>query len=135
MFPLSFQDNWWKSKECQKTKLTKWQSWRHCFFTLSYKMLLRFMKRKFNLQIFRTWTHLDFFNSIFIETKDVFGSSFLIYMYFFIQFPIHSIFTPLAMDQFARTRSQATLWVGIIFFIAGCIAVFTFAIADVLEKR
>lgn len=48
---------------------------------------------------------------------------------------MYSIFTPLAMDQFAWTRSQATLWVGIIFFIAGCIAVFTFAIADILEKR
>ena len=55
--------------------------------------------------------------------------------HFYIQFSIYSIFTPLAMDQFAWTRSQATLWVGIIFFIAGCIAVFTFAIADVLEKR
>ena len=45
------------------------------------------------------------------------------------------IFTPLAMDQFAWTRSEATLWVGIIFFVAGCIAVFTFAITDTLEKR
>ena len=45
------------------------------------------------------------------------------------------IFTPLAMDQFAWNRKQAALWVGIIFLVAGTIAVFTFAITDLLEKR
>ncbi|XP_066911028.1 major facilitator superfamily domain-containing protein 8-like isoform X3 [Clytia hemisphaerica] len=70
-----------------------------------------------------------------IDKKAILATLFL---YFVVQnaFALHeTIFTPLAMDQFAWTRSQATLWVGIIFFIAGCIAVFTFAITDVLEKK
>lgn len=61
-----------------------------------------------------------------------------LFLYFVVQtaFALHeTIFTPLAMDQFAWTRSEATLWVGIIFFVAGCIAVFTFAMTDTLEQK
>ena len=80
-----------------------------------------------------------FVTSIVVRISVSYAASLFVRILFLVSFIsfifTRRIFTPLAMDQFAWTRSQATLWVGIIFFAAGCIAVFTFAMADVLEKR
>lgn len=39
------------------------------------------------------------------------------------------------MDELAWNRKEATLWVGITFFAAGTIAIFTFAMTEAIEKR
>jgi len=46
-----------------------------------------------------------------------------------------TILTPLSMDQFAWTREETTLYLGLIFFAAGIIAIATFACTDMLVKR
>ncbi|XP_057315275.1 major facilitator superfamily domain-containing protein 8-like isoform X2 [Hydractinia symbiolongicarpus] len=46
-----------------------------------------------------------------------------------------TILTPLAMDELAWNGEETALYVGLLFLAAGIIAVFTFGISDLLEKR
>jgi len=46
-----------------------------------------------------------------------------------------TILAPLAMYEFAWTKEETALWVGLMFFIAGIIAVAMFALTECLEKR
>ncbi|OWF38500.1 major facilitator superfamily domain-containing protein 8-like [Mizuhopecten yessoensis] len=69
------------------------------------------------------------------DTLAVIASLILFFFVLFLFVVFETIATPLTMDMFSWTKSEATLYTGIILAVGGVIAIFVFIVVKVLVKR